>query len=82
MMLATHFTRNMTKRYRQWLTAILLGSCLVSPAFAEFIWAPDQPVGSTLSSFELPDDTGQPQKLDALYGERGMLLMFSRSADW
>lgn len=39
-------------------------------------------VGSTVQDFTLPDQDGTPRRLRSLFGPRGMLLVFSRSADW
>ena len=39
-------------------------------------------VGSTVPDFTLPDQDGTPRTLRSLFGPRGMLLVFSRSADW
>lgn len=39
-------------------------------------------VGTTVPAFALTDHRGQSRTLDSLMGPRGMLLVFSRSADW
>ncbi len=43
-------------------------------------WGPD--VGSILPSLEANDHTGAVRNLDNLAGERGLLLLLNRSADW
>jgi peroxiredoxin len=39
-------------------------------------------VGSTIPTFTLPDQTGQARTLESLQGQRGLVLVFFRSADW
>jgi len=39
-------------------------------------------IGERVPDFNLPDQYGTPQSLHALMGPRGLLLVFSRSADW
>jgi peroxiredoxin len=39
-------------------------------------------VGSTVPTFTLKDQTGAMRTLESLQGERGMVLVFYRSADW
>jgi hypothetical protein len=39
-------------------------------------------VGSTVPDFTLPDQDGTPRRLRSLFGPRGMMLFFIRSADW
>ncbi len=39
-------------------------------------------VGSKLPSFSLPDQTGQVRTPESLMGREGLILVFSRSADW
>lgn len=39
-------------------------------------------VGSTVPDFTLPDQDGTPRRLRSLFGPLGMVLVFSRSADW
>ena len=43
-------------------------------------WGPS--TGSQIPQLAAPDHTGQPQTLDSLSGDKGLLLVFSRSADW
>lgn len=39
-------------------------------------------VGSKVPPFALPDQNGQTRTLDSLMGPKGLMLVFSRSADW
>jgi hypothetical protein len=39
-------------------------------------------LGSTVPSFEAPDQNGRMQTLKSLTGPKGLLLVFYRSADW
>lgn len=38
--------------------------------------------GATAPAFQLNDQDGKPQTLESLAGPRGLLVLFSRSADW
>lgn len=44
------------------------------------VWGPT--VGSPLPLLAANDHTGTAQSLDSLTGDKGLLLVFSRSADW
>ena len=63
------------------LTLVLLGSLQVSMA-QDFVWAPDFPVGASVPEISAQDQDGNVQSFDGLKGEKGMLLMMSRSFDW
>ncbi|HEV8299206.1 MAG TPA: hypothetical protein VGQ20_17985 [Acidimicrobiales bacterium] len=39
-------------------------------------------IGETTPDFALPDQHGRPRTRAELMGERGLLLVFARSADW
>ena len=39
-------------------------------------------VGETVPTFEAVDQSGETRDFDSLAGERGLLLLFFRSADW
>ncbi|HVA68493.1 MAG TPA: hypothetical protein VNF45_04215 [Candidatus Binataceae bacterium] len=39
-------------------------------------------VGAKVPDFTLPDQSGQNRSLHDLIGPNGLLLLFSRSADW
>jgi cytochrome oxidase Cu insertion factor (SCO1/SenC/PrrC family) len=39
-------------------------------------------VGERLPDFVLPDQNGRRRTLASLMGEKGLVLVFSRSADW
>ena len=63
------------------LTLMLLGSFQVSMA-QDFVWAPDFPLGASVPEISAQDQDGNVQSYDSLKGEKGMLLMMSRSFDW
>ena len=63
------------------LTLMLLGSFQISMA-QDFVWAPDFPVGASVPEISAQDQDGNVQSFDGLKGEKGMLLMVSRSFDW
>jgi hypothetical protein len=63
------------------LTLMLLGSFQISMA-QDFVWAPDFPVGASVPEISAQDQDGNVQSFDGLKGEKGMLLMMSRSFDW
>lgn len=63
------------------LTLLLLGSFQISIA-QDFVWAPDFPVGASIPEISAQDQDGNIQSFDGLKGEKGMLLMMSRSFDW
>ena len=61
----------------------------VTPAeFQEFVKAQNDgavsglEVGRKIPEFTLPDQTGQSRSFRDLTGSQGLLLVFSRSADW
>ena len=60
---------------------MLLGSFQVSMA-QDFVWAPDFPVGESIPEISAQDQDDNVQSFDSLKGEKGMLLMMSRSFDW
>ena len=39
-------------------------------------------VGQKIPDFVLPDQTGRPRRFQDLVGPSGLLLVFTRSADW
>ena len=39
-------------------------------------------VGVKVPAFEAPDQNGRLQKLETLRGPKGLMLVFTRSADW
>jgi len=39
-------------------------------------------VGEKVPDFTLPDQDGRRRSLSSLMGEKGLVLVFSRSADW
>jgi hypothetical protein len=40
------------------------------------------PIGTKVPDFALPDQNGKQWRLHDLMGSKGMLLVFTRSADW
>lgn len=64
-----------------WLTCVMFALTGVASAddFAES-WGP--PVGATAPVIEAQDQDGTLRDLESLCGERGLLLVLSRSADW
>jgi peroxiredoxin len=63
------------------LSVVLLGGLQVSCA-QDFAWAPEFPVGATIPAISAQDQDGKVRTFDDLTGEKGMLLMLSRSFDW
>ena len=63
------------------LTLMLLGGFQVSMA-QDFVWAPDFPLGASVPEISAQDQDGNVQSFDDLKGEKGMLIMMSRSFDW
>ena len=63
------------------LSLMLLGGFQVSIA-QDFVWAPDFPIGASIPDISAQDQDGNVQSFDGLKGEKGMLLMMSRSFDW
>jgi len=66
-----------------------MGSGKVDPAdFQRFIALQNQDartgpeIGSKVPDFSLPDQNGRVRSLGELIGPQGMLLVFTRSADW
>ncbi len=66
------------------LLALLL--LVLSPALTaqaqEFVWAPTLAVGSPLPPIDAVDQNGERQTLASLAGEKGLVLVLSRSFDW
>jgi len=59
---------------------IFFSTCAVASAQQAIKTGPE--VGSTLPSFEAPDQNGRAQNLQSVLGPKGALLVFYRSADW
>ncbi len=59
---------------------IFFSACAVTSAQQAIKTGPE--VGSTLPSFEAPDQNGRVQNLQSILGPKGALLVFYRSADW
>ena len=47
-----------------------------------WVWAAQHAVGSHLPDFTAKDSQGKKQRLSALLGKHGTLVLFNRSADW
>ncbi len=74
-------------------SGLVLCSLLVLSARASLQQAPPQAplpdvqklgpqVGTRVPDFTLSDQTGQRRSLQSLMGSKGLMLVFSRSADW
>jgi cytochrome oxidase Cu insertion factor (SCO1/SenC/PrrC family) len=66
------------------LCAILLGPtgrATAQPALPD-VQALGPQVGSRVPDFTLSDQHGQRRSLQSLMGPKGLMLVFSRSADW
>lgn len=66
---------------RLWLAATVLA--MAGAAWAEsFVdsWGPD--VGAIAPAIEAEDQNGTVRDLESLCGQRGVLFVLSRSADW
>jgi peroxiredoxin len=48
----------------------------------DWVWAPDFEVGDPIVPINAPDQNGQPRTLAELSGEKGLVLVLSRSFDW
>ncbi|TDJ31664.1 MAG: hypothetical protein E2O61_15375 [Gammaproteobacteria bacterium] len=70
----------MTKKC--FLATLLLALCMPVIGWSDYRddWGPA--IGVTLPPLEANDHTGTPRNLANLAGERGLLLLLSRSADW
>lgn len=48
----------------------------------EFVWAADLPVGAPLTPISAPDQHSNTHTIDDLVGEKGLVLVMSRSYEW
>ena len=69
----------MAKRLCVGGTMLVLGAAAGADDFVDS-WGPA--VGATAPSIEAEDQDGTVRDLESLCGERGVLLVLSRSADW
>lgn len=80
---------------RGWRAGLVALACLAVPAVADTTvqqagTAPRRlavdrlgpQVGARVPAFSLPDQGGRQRTLASLMGPRGLMLVFSRSADW
>ena len=64
------------------------GADITTPDWIDFVEAQNDgfktgpEVGERVPDFSLPDQFGNPRALSDLRGPDGLLLVFSRSADW
>lgn len=65
---------------RYWLASLAAFLLFMSAMGSAFAAGPE--VGETVPAFETVDQSGQLRNFDSLAGERGLLLLFFRSADW
>ena len=63
------------------VTAIAISAGAQAPALPD-VQRLGPPVGTRVPDFTLPDQHGTPRSLSSLMGTRGLMLVFSRSADW
>jgi len=64
---------------------VLLLSCVLGTSAAtaqDFVWAPSLPVGASLPAIDAVDQNGQRHTFADLTGEKGLVLVLSRSFDW
>ncbi|HBN15655.1 MAG: hypothetical protein CMQ46_07035 [Gammaproteobacteria bacterium] len=71
----------MNRLFKLVFCAMFALSATVSLA-QEFVWAPDFPVGSEIPAISAQDQTGEVRTLADLIGEKGLVLVLSRSFDW
>lgn len=66
------------------LVGALAMTALMSHALQaqEFVWAPDLPVGTALPAINAQDQSGTVRTLQEITGEKGLVLVMSRSFDW
>jgi peroxiredoxin len=64
------------------LVLLLFTGIWTTAGAQDFDWAPDFPVGASIPALEAPDQNGEVQTLGSLAGDKGILLVFSRSFDW
>jgi hypothetical protein len=77
------FQINMQTRMRAFLAMASLAAAMTIPLSAPLSAQGTGPeVGDPLPAFQLPDQSGKTQTLDSLMGEKGLLLLIHRSADW
>lgn len=63
----------------KWILAALVLPLLSIGATGE---TPGPAVGARVPDFQLTDQNGQTHDLRSLYGPKGLMLVFFRSADW
>jgi peroxiredoxin len=64
---------------------VLLLSCVLGTSAAtaqDFVWAPALSVGASLPAIDAVDQNGQRHTFADLTGEKGLVLVLSRSFDW
>ena len=64
---------------------VLLLSCVLGTSAAtaqDFVWAPALPVGASLPAIDAVDQNGQRHTFADLTGEKGLVLVLSRSFYW
>ena len=65
---------------RGWLASLVASTLLMCALGSALAAGPD--VGEKVPTFEAIDQSGDSRDFDSLAGERGLLLLFFRSADW
>ena len=71
--------RPRSRRYG-WATGLAASTLLMCALGSAFAAGPE--VGEKVPTFEAIDQSGDARNFDSLAGERGLLLLFFRSADW
>jgi peroxiredoxin len=62
---------------------LMVGATASAAAVAQdWVWAPDVEVGDSIPSINAPDQNGDAKTLADLTGEKGLVLVLSRSFDW
>jgi len=65
------------------LFGVLLFTVSTSKALAQdFVWAPDIEVGATLPAFSAQDQNGKTHDFADLVGDKGLVVVMSRSFAW
>jgi len=65
------------------LFGVLLFTVSTSKALAQdFVWAPDIEVGATLPAFSAQDQSGKTHDFADLVGDKGLVVVMSRSFAW
>ncbi len=64
------------------LSTLLLNAIMLTATAQEFVWAPEISIGSKLPDLSARDQNGTLQSFDELAGDKGLIVVMSRSFDW